>query len=156
MGRPLPLTAGELLPEDFYLSVGDQVEQRQRVTEQAVQTFADLSGDHSPNHVDDEDMAQSVYQRRIAHGALLVAYMSACSTEIVERVPNVRDTATPVSLGYDRIRFIKPVFIGDELTLRYVVREVLPNEKRTISDITISNQDDVTVCVGQHILKWVS
>lgn len=144
------------MPDAFYLSAGDCVEQHQRVTEQAVQTFADLSGDHSPNHVDEADMAQSVYQGRIAHGALLVAYMSACSTEIVEQVPNVRDTATPVSLGYDRIRFIKPVFIGDELTLRYVVREVLPEEQRAISDITISNQDSVTVCVGQHILKWVS
>jgi 3-hydroxybutyryl-CoA dehydratase len=144
------------LPQEFYLKPGDEVVLERNVTESAVNAFADLSGDHSPNHVDESAMSASAYQGRIAHGALLVAYMSACSTEIVERIPNVRATETPVSLGYDRIRFVKPVYIGDKLKLRYRVRDVDVAKRRARSDITIANQNGETVCVGEHILKWIA
>jgi 3-hydroxybutyryl-CoA dehydratase len=139
----------------FYVSVGDEVVLERHVSEAAVQAFADVSGDHSPNHVDESAMSGSAHQGRIAHGALIVAYMSACSTEIVERIPNVRATETPVSLGYDRVRFLKPVHIGDDLRLRYAVREVDAERRRARAEITVTNQNDETVCVGQHILKWV-
>jgi 3-hydroxybutyryl-CoA dehydratase len=139
----------------FYLAPGDEVSLDREVTEAAVNAFADLSGDHSPNHVDESEMSGSVYHGRIAHGALLVAYMSACSTEIVERIPNVRAIETPVSLGYDRIRFLKPVYIGDRLKLTYKVRDIDPERRRARSDITVVNQDGHVVCVGEHILKWV-
>jgi 3-hydroxybutyryl-CoA dehydratase len=141
---------------DFYLTVGDAVVQERLVTEAAVAAFAEISGDHSPNHVDGAAMAGSTYGGRIAHSALLVAFMSACSTEIVERVPGVRATETPVSLGYDRIRFLKPVHIGDRLTLRYTVVAVDAGRRRTRSEIVITNQASDIVCVGEHILKWVA
>jgi 3-hydroxybutyryl-CoA dehydratase len=142
--------------QPFYLNPGDEVVLERQVTDSAVNSFADLSGDHSPNHTDEAAMAASSYGGRIAHGALLVAYMSACSTEIVEKIPNVRSRETPVSLGYDRIRFIKPVFVGDRLRLSYKVRETDPERRRARSDITIINQNGDTVCVAEHILKWVA
>ncbi len=140
----------------FYVEVGDAVELERDVTEQAVQAFADVSGDHSPNHVDESEMSGSAYGGRIAHGALLVAYMSACSTQLVERIPGVRATETPVSLGYDRIRYLKPVYIGDHVKLRYAVREVDPARRRARSQIDVTNQRGDLVCVGEHILKWVA
>jgi 3-hydroxybutyryl-CoA dehydratase len=142
--------------DEFYLKIGDEVTLERDVTESAVNGFADISGDHSPNHTDETQMAGTAYRGRIAHGALLIAYMSACSTEIVERIPNVRASETPVSLGYDHIRFVKPVYIGDRLILRYKVREVDPIKRRVRSDITITNQAGDAVCVGEHILKWVA
>ncbi|RTM08839.1 MAG: dehydratase [Hyphomicrobiales bacterium] len=142
----------------FYLKPGDEVTLQRDVTEAAVSAFAELSGDHSPNHVNEDVMAgeASAYSGRIAHGALLVAYMSACSTKIVERVPGVRATETPVSLGYDRIRYLKPVYIGDSIELRYKVRTVDAETRRALSGIEITNQKGELVCVGEHILKWVS
>jgi acyl dehydratase len=101
-------------------------------------------------------MSQSAYGGRIAHGALLVAYMSACSTEIVERVPQVRSMETPVSLGYDRIRFLKPIYVGDKIRLRYTVKHIDTERRRALSEIVIVNQRSETVCVGEHILKWVA
>lgn len=141
--------------QDFYLAPGDEVVLERDVSEAAVAAFAEVSGDHSPNHVDDGSMSSSTYGGRIAHGALLVAWMSACSTEIVERVPGVRATETPVSLGYDRIRFLLPVYIGDRVMLRYTVRDIDTARRRARSDITVTNQKGETVCVGEHILKWV-
>jgi 3-hydroxybutyryl-CoA dehydratase len=60
--------------------------------------------------------------------------------EIVERAPGARATETPVSLGYDRIRFLKPVYAGDNVRLRYTVKHVDTGRRRTLSDIVIINQ----------------
>jgi 3-hydroxybutyryl-CoA dehydratase len=141
---------------DFYLNVGDEVVQERLVTAAAIDAFAEVSGDHSPNHVDDSSMSKSSYGGRIAHGALLIAYMSACSTEIVERVPGARSTETPVSRGYDRIRFLKPVYVGDNIRLRYTVKQIDTTRRRALSDIVIVNQRNETVCIGNHVLKWVA
>jgi 3-hydroxybutyryl-CoA dehydratase len=140
---------------EFYLKIGDEVVQERLVTAAAIDAFADVSGDHSPNHVDDEGMSRSAYRGRIAHGALLIAYMSACSTEIVERVAGVRAKETPVSLGYDRIRFLKPVYVDDNIRLHYTVKQIDTIRRRALSDIVVVNQKNETVCVGEHVLKWV-
>ena len=142
--------------DEFYLAAGNEVTLTRKVTESVVEAFTEVSGDHSPNHVDEGNMSQSVYESRIAHGALLIAFMSACSTAIAERIPRVRDTETPVSLGYDRITFIGPEFIGDTVNLRYRVREVDAQRRRARAEITVTNQHSRPVCIGEHILKWVS
>ncbi|WP_233837382.1 MaoC family dehydratase [Paraburkholderia sp. ZP32-5] len=141
---------------DFYLRIGDTVSLEKHVSAAAIYAFADISGDRSPNHVDEQAMAASVYGRVIAHGALMVAYMSACSTAIVERVNGVRDRETPVSLGYDRIRFLKPVFAGDTIRLDYTVVSADLERRRTEAEIRIVNQHGELVGVAMHILKWVT
>jgi acyl dehydratase len=101
-------------------------------------------------------MARTPYKQRIAHGALLVAYASRCSTMILEQSPPAADGAVPVSLGYDRIRFLKPVFIGDTVALTYTIRSVDAARRRTVADVAITNQAGETVAVLEHIMKWVA
>src|ERR1700720_643631 len=132
---------------DFYLSVGDEVVQERLVTAAAIDAFADVSGDHSPNHVDDEKMSKSPNGGRIAHAALLAASMWGCSEEIRERAADFRSTETPVSLGYDRIRFLKPIHVGDKILLRYTVKQIDTERRRALSEIVIVNQRSETVCV---------
>ena len=62
------------------LTIGKTVTVRKTVGETDVYLFAGISGDFSPNHVDEEFMMTTRYGRRIAHGALMVAYMSLAST----------------------------------------------------------------------------
>jgi acyl dehydratase len=95
------------------------------------------------------------YGRRIAHGALLVGFMSTASTLMVERHGGLARDETPVSLGYDRIRFIAPVFLGDTVTVTYTIAEVDPVRRRSRSRIEVTNQQGETVALAEHILKWV-
>ena len=62
---------------------------------------------------------------------------------------------TPVSLGYDRIRFLGPVFIGDTITVAYRVVEIDVEKRRSLADVTVTNENDETLAVAQHILKWI-
>ncbi len=140
---------------EFHVAVGDKVTFSKTVAECDVYTFAGLTGDFSPNHVNAEYMARSSYGRRMAHGALLIGFMSTASTKAIE---NCRDDPgeTPVSLGYDRVRFLAPVFLGDTITVAYEVSEIDVARRRSSADIEVTNQDGVLVAVAKHILKWVA
>ena len=69
---------------DFYMKVGDSVSFAKTVGESDVYLFAGITGDFSPDHIDEEAMRETPYGGRIAHGALLVGYMSTASTRILE------------------------------------------------------------------------
>ncbi len=140
---------------DFYLSEGDRVEFRKTVSESDVYLFAGITGDFAANHVDEEYMKASPFGRRIAHGALLVGFMSTTSTMMIDSCVRKGIPETPVSLGYDRIRFLGPVYINDTITVAYTITEVDPERRRTRADVVVTNQAGETVAVAEHILKWV-
>jgi acyl dehydratase len=139
---------------DFYVKIGDGARFSKTVGEYDVYGFAGITGDLSPNHVDKSYMEKSSYGRLQAHGALMVGYMSTASTLAIAGTRADADE-TPVSLGYDRIRFLAPVYFGDTITVDYRVSAIDPERRRSTAGIEIRNQDGTLVAVGTHILKWV-
>lgn len=133
------------------VEVGLTVSVRKTVGESDVYLFAGVTGDLHPNHVDDEYMRATRYGKRIAHGALMVGFMSAASTKLLlEHV-----TVPCVSYGYDRIRFVAPVFIGDTIEVEYKIVKKIPEKNQTHAQITVTNQRGEVVAVATHILKFV-
>ena len=139
---------------DFYVSVGDATSFSKTVGEYDVYAFAGISGDFAPNHVDRAYMQKSGYKDLIAHGALLVGYMSTASTQMAQH-SRADASVTGVSLGYDRMRFLAPVYFGDTITVDYRIVAIDTAKLRATADIRITNQDGVLVAVAQHLLKWV-
>jgi 3-hydroxybutyryl-CoA dehydratase len=139
---------------DFYVSVGDATSFSKTVGEYDVYAFAGISGDFAPNHVDRAYMQKSGYKDLIAHGALLVGYMSTASTQMAMH-SRADASVTGVSLGYDRMRFLAPVYFGDTITVDYRIVAIDTAKLRATADIRITNQDGVLVAVAQHLLKWV-
>ena len=120
------------------------------VSESDVYLFAGITGDLDPNHVDEEFCRGTSLGHRVAHGALIVGYMSAASTRILE------DFDRPmVSVGYDRIRFLKPVYFGDTITVHYVISSVDAKRERIVAKVEVKNQRDELVCVADHIMQLV-
>jgi 3-hydroxybutyryl-CoA dehydratase len=130
------------------------VEFRKTVAESDVYLFAGITGDLHPNHVNEAYMSHTPYGRRIVHGALLVGFMSTTSTLMTQRLEIPLSHAI-VSYGYDRVRFIKPVYLGDTITIDYTVVRVDEAEGKAFADVTIRNQRNDLVCAGTHILKIV-
>ncbi|MDE0346426.1 MAG: MaoC family dehydratase [Boseongicola sp.] len=138
---------------EFHVEVGAKVSFSKTVSESDVYMFAGITGDFSPNHVNKAYMEKSRYGRLMAHGALMVGFMSTVSTMAIAHTRMSEET--PVSLGYDRIRFLKPVFLGDTITVEYEFTAIDIERRRSTADIRITNQDGDLTTVGQHILKWV-
>jgi len=139
----------------FYVKVGDSVSFAKTVGETDIYLFAGITGDFSVNHVNEQYMAQSKYGHRIAHGALLIGYMSTCSTMMIDKCSGTAGDETPVSLGYDRVRFLGPVFIGDTVSLTYTIAEVDPVKRQSRADVNVVNQKGDLVAVATHVMRWV-
>ena len=136
------------------MPVGREVTFTKTVSESDVYLFAGITGDFSPNHVNQIYMENSVWGRRMVHGALLIGFVSTASTLAIA---DSRDggSSTPVAVGMDRVRFLKPVFIGDTVTVRYRIEQFEEARQRTHAKVQVSNQDDVLVAVADHLLQWV-
>jgi len=130
--------------------VGQKVRLAKTVSESDVYLFAGITGDLDPNHVDEEYASKTSLGGRVAHGALILGYSSAASTRILE------DFERPmVSVGYNRVRFLKPVRLGDTLTIDYEISSVDAQRERIISKIEITNQREELVLVADHIMQLV-
>lgn len=140
---------------DFYVKRGDSVSFAKTVGESDIYGFAGITGDLSVNHVNEQYMSKSKYKHRIAHGALVIGFMSTCSTMMIDKCDGTAGDETPVSLGYDKIRFLGPVFIGDTINLTYTIDEVDPVKRQSISEIKVINQKGDLVAVGRHVMRWV-
>src|ERR1700730_6179293 len=142
------------MPE-FYVKPGDSVSFAKTVGESDVYLFAGITGDFAVNHVNAQYMARSKYGKRIAHGALLIGFASTCSSLMIEKCHGTAGDETPVSLGYDKVRFLGPVYIGDTVTLTYTISEVDAQKRQSLADIRVINQTGDLVAIARHVLRWV-
>lgn len=130
------------------LRVGLSSTFRKTVSEADVYLFAGITGDFGRMHVDEEFARGAGTGGRVAHGAMLVGFMSAAA------VAAVPDPDPPiVSMGYDRIRFVHPVRFGDTVEVHYQVVEVDEARGRARAEIQVKNQEGITVAAATHVLK---
>lgn len=135
--------------------IGQSVQFSKTVSESDVYLFAGITGDFSPNHVDENYMRGTQYGQRIAHGALLVGYMSRTSTMIVDQCLSSDSAYYAVSLGYDKIRFLKPVFIDQTITIKYLITNFDDDKMRSLARVELSTDTGELAAVAVHIMKWL-
>lgn len=120
---------------------------KKTVTRAAVDAYGELTGDFDPIHFDEAFAAKTAYGRTIAHGTLLVGYMSAVSTQATI------ETGIPfVSLGYDRVRFVGPAFIGEEVEARLEIVGHEEGRGRILADVTVKAGERL-LAVARNIIK---
>jgi len=141
------------------LEIGASATFVKTVTETDVVLFAGISGDFAPVHMDEEYARKSALGRRVAHGALTLAFMSAAASRLTTACAEKTGPGGPtaLSLGFDKVRFLKPVFFGDTLTTTYTVEAIDKRRDvpRTIAKVEVCNQRGELVAVAQHIEAWV-
>jgi acyl dehydratase len=139
----------------LYVEVGDHAEFSKTITASDIARFAEVSGDFDPIHVDEAYARATQFGRRIAHGGLALALASAASAEISRRARERGSRGAAVSLGYDRIRFLAPVFAGDTLTAHYTVLEVDPGTQRSRAKVEVLKASGELALAGEHLMKWL-
>src|SRR5579864_8524723 len=119
------------------------------ITETDVILHAGHSGDFFPHHVDAEFARKTSFGERIAHGTMTFTIGIGLTASQINPVA--------FTYGYDRLRFPKPVFIGDTLRTRITVKEKPEDSKRKghgriIEACEVLNQRDEVVLYCEHIL----
>lgn len=119
------------------------------ITEADIVLHAGQSGDFFPHHMDADWCSRQPFGQRIAHGTLIL------SIAVGMTAGNINPQS--MSYGYDRIRFIKPVFIGDTITVTAAITEKTSHRKDpdrfgyVHELVTVRNQGGDTVLVLTHL-----
>lgn len=139
-----------------FLEVGETAIFSKTVTETDLVLFSGVTGDFDPIHVNEEYAKASAFGRRIVHGGIVLGLLSTTASMMSRRSVERGSKAVSVSLGYDRIRFLRPVFINDTLTARYTIEEIDVAALRSRSRVEVVNQAGELCLAGTHIMKWIS
>ena len=126
------------------LTPGTAAEMAKTVTEADVILFAGVTGDFNPAHVDDEYAKRSRFGGRIAHGMLSAGLVSAV---LAMKLPGPGTIYLSQSM-----RFTRPVMIGDTVTARAEVVEVIAAKRRVRLATTCRNQRGETVLDGEALV----
>ena len=123
------------------MKVGDSASFTKTVSEHDVYTFAGLSGDFNPAHVNEVEAQKGMFGKRIAHGMLSAGFIS---TVLGTQLPG----PGTIYMGQE-LRFTKPVFFGDTITATVTVAELIPEKNRAILDTVCTNQNGEVVIKGK-------
>ena len=118
------------------------------VSESDIYIFGGVTGDLCRNHINEQYMQTTPFGKRIAQGMLILSMSCLPSTQFAEESP-----VPCVTLGYDKVRFLQPVFIGDTINITYTLEEVDAEKGRTYAKIEIKNQNDQLCVVATHVMK---
>ena len=129
-----------LVFSDLY--VGMSAEFHREINRELIQSFAEISGDSNPLHIDGDYAHKSGYIDQVAHGMLCSSFFS----ELVGvHLPGENCLLTDIA-----VEFAKPVFVGDRVSISGAITQLSPAFKSAKIEATITNKDSV-VCVRAKI-----
>ncbi len=114
------------------------------ITEADIVLHAGQTGDFYPHHMDAEFCKQQPFKERIAHGTLIL------SVAVGMLAGEINDVA--MSYGYDGIRFIRPVFIGDTITAHATIAEKREYKKNPEEFGLVDEKVEVTNHKGELVM----
>ena len=126
------------------LQIGDQFSASKKITDEVVRAFAELSGDYNPIHLDEEFAATTRFKRRIAHGMISGALISAVlGYEFKER---------KVVYLSQTLKFVAPVFLDDTITAVGTVAKIREDKQIVTLETVCANQHGETVVKGEAMV----
>ena len=137
-----------MFEERTHFTVGEEATFTKIISDEDITTFAKISGDENPVHVNDAYAKGTMFGGRIAHGILVTGLISAVLGTVLPGPGAIYMS--------QQLRFLAPVRPGDEATARAKVTE-WDTEKGRITLLTeVTNQDGVTVITGEARLVMSS
>ena len=127
------------------IKVGDKATFSKTVSEADVVSFAEITGDSNPLHLDEAYAAKTRFKGRIAHGMLSASFISAAlGTKLAPH-------ATVVYLS-QQLRFQRPVKIGDTVTATCEVTAVQPERRFVTVKTDCVNQAGEEIVTGEALV----
>lgn len=138
----------KMFEERNHFTIGEEATFTKIISDEDITTFAKISGDENPVHVNDAYAKGTMFGGRIAHGILVTGLISAVLGTVLPGPGAIYMS--------QQLRFLAPVRPGDEATARARVTE-WDSEKGRITLLTeVTNQDGVTVITGEARLVMSS
>ncbi len=130
------------------IDIGQRASMRKTITEADVATFAQISGDTNPLHLDEKYAATTMFKERVAHGMLTAGLISAV---LGTQLPGVGSIYLSQSL-----KFVAPVKLGDTVEAEVEVIEKLEEKSRVRLRTVCRNQSGQVVIDGEALIMIMS
>jgi len=127
------------------IKTGETAEFSKTVTETDIYLYAGITGDFNPAHVNEAYAKNTFFKTRIAHGMLTAGFISAI---LANQLPGPGTIYLKQELS-----FLAPVHIGDTITGRVEVLELIPEKNRIRLKTSCINQDGVVVLTGEAMVS---
>jgi len=129
------------------LEIGDQLLTEPRIiTAEDIDRFADLSGDHFYAHLRETDFSNTMFEKQVAHGYLIMSLAAGLFVDSYEKNPVL------LNYGIDELRFTKPVYPGSSIQIRFTCKEKLLQDKRVVEKPEDYKRGDE---IEKGIVKWL-
>ncbi|PUE54815.1 acyl dehydratase [Limnohabitans sp. Rim8] len=122
------------------LEIGMTASYSQTITDADIKSFAEISGDNNPVHIDDEFAADSQFGRRIAHGLLSSSFFSAL---FGTKIPGPGCVYVSQSL-----KFLRPIYLDDTVNASVTIKRI-DKQKRRIFFNTVCTVKDKIMILGK-------
>jgi 3-hydroxybutyryl-CoA dehydratase len=123
------------------IKIGDKFSTSKKITDEVIRAFAELSGDFNPIHLDEEFAAKTQFKRRIAHGMITGALISAVLGNEFKEKKIVYLSQT--------MKFIAPVFVDDTVTATATIIDIRQDKPIITTETLCTNQNGETVVKGE-------
>lgn len=117
------------------------------ITEDLNRKFGELIQDFNPVHFDDERMKKSIFGRKATNGFLTESTIGCALVKMF-----ADKTSVPIALKKE-IKLLAPVFIGDTITAKVIVKEKIPEKQRILCDASVKKQDGTEVVKAEFLIK---
>ena len=122
------------------LKVGDSAQITNTITDTVINDFARATGDFNPIHLDQAYAEKTFFKGRVAHGALSVGNISSV-------LGNLLPGPGSIYLSQE-VRFLAPVRIGDTITAKVEIIDLIPDRNRVKFKTTCTNQEGKVIADG--------
>lgn len=127
------------------MKVGDTAEFSKTISESDIYLYAGITGDFNPAHINEPYASKTFFKTRIAHGMLMGGFISAI---LGTQLPG------PGAIYIrQELNFLAPVRIGDTITARAEVTEMIAEKNRVRLKTTCMNQDGNLILDGEAIVS---
>jgi 3-hydroxybutyryl-CoA dehydratase len=126
------------------LKIGDKFSTTREITDELIRKFAELSGDHNSIHLDEEFAKATRFGRRIAHGMLSGAFISAVlGYEFKER---------KIVYLSQTMKFTAPAYLGDIITTTATVAKIREDKRIVSLETVCTNQNGEATVKGEAVV----
>ncbi|MBO8140276.1 MAG: MaoC family dehydratase [Thermosipho sp. (in: Bacteria)] len=128
------------------IKLNQTYEVKRKITAHMVETFAEITGDKNPVHLDEEYASKTIFKKRIAHGILSVGLISA--------VLGMEFPGPGTIYMKQNTKFLKPIYLDEEITITITVKEKIDEKSRLVLTTQIIKEDGKLAVDGEALVLF--
>lgn len=130
------------------IKINQTFETDKRITANMVESFAEITGDKNPIHLDEEFAAHTLFKKRIAHGML--------SLSIISSILGMEFPGPGTIYMKQEVKFLKPIYVDEKITVKITVKDKIEEKFRLILTTQIIKEDGSLGIDGEALVLFKS